>query len=836
MERVELHLHTNMSHMDGINSCEEYIEKAKEYGMAALAITDHSVVQAFPKAQNYLEMITNDSNFKVLYGMEGYYSPNNNIKEGYHISILVKNKTGLKNLYKLVSIANLQYFYKRPRILKKVLDENREGLLIGSACDLGELYQAIIKNKTDEELERIASYYDYLEIQPIGNNYERIVEGRIKNEEELQNINLKIVELGTKLNKLVVATSDVHFMDSKDEIYRKILQEGQGYEKADNQPPLYFRTTEEMLKEFKYLGKEKAYEVVITNTNKIADMCEKIKPLSNEKCYPYIANSEKEIKELTYSKAYKLYGRVLPKEVQARLDKELNSITENNFATLYMIAQKLVKKANEDKYVVGNRGYISSSLVAYLIDITEVNPLQAHYRCNNCKYADFTDYGIENGIDLPNKLCPKCGNKLEKEGMNIPFESLSGINYNKEPDIDLNFAREYQEKAQEYIKTILEDVTTYKAGTIQRLPIEITSTFVKQYFEEKQIPISMEHIINLSQKLTEVKSTTSKQPGGIIVVPKDREIYEFTPIQYKADEKNSDIITHFDYHCIDHNLLKLDILEHGDPTILHMLFELTGIDPTTIPLDDKETMSIFTSTKILDTRSENKIGTYGIPEFETKFVRRILEETKPTTLNELIKISGLVHGKGTWQNNASDLIKSGTITLEDTISCSDDIILYLMKQGISIGKSYEIMELISRGVTSKRNWFDKWKEYTKLMKRYNVPDWYIKSCERIKYLFPKAHATSYVINEFRIAWYKVHYPSEFYTSYFKIRTKYLEELKQILNKGTRTEVIQKMQELKSKTELTDIEEKLQKDLQVALEMYNRGIKYRIKEKIKNGEK
>lgn len=472
MKRVELHLHTNMSQMDGINCITDYINKAKEFGMTSLAITDHAVVQAFPEAKKYLEKI-GDNEFKILYGMEGYYTPSNNVKDkSYHISILVKNKTGLRNLYKIVSISNLNYFYKRPRILKELLEENREGLLIGSACNMGELQQAIIKNKTDEEIEQIANNYDYLEIQPLGNNYELFREGIVKDEKELEDINRKIIELGAKSNKLVVATSDIHFLNKEDDIYRKILQAGQGYEYADEQAPLYFRTTEEMLNEFEYLGKEKAYEVVVTNTNKISDMCEKIKPISDEKCYPYIPNSETELKKLAYEGAYKIYGNSLPKEIEDRLNKELNSIIDNGYSSLYMIFQKLVAKSNEDGYIVGSRGAVGSSLVAYLIGITEVDPI---------KY-------------------------------NIPFETFAGFYGYKEPDIDLNFSGEYQIMAQRYVKNIIEGSTTYKSGTVGTIADKTAYGFVKKYYDEKGIQINNAEIEKIAEGITGIKRTTGQHP------------------------------------------------------------------------------------------------------------------------------------------------------------------------------------------------------------------------------------------------------------------------------------------------------------------------------------
>ena len=567
----------------------------------------------------------------------------------FHAIILVKNLKGLRNLYELISISHLNYFYKKPRILTSVLEKYKEGLILGSACEQGEIYRAVLAGKTDEEIEKIASRYDYLEIQPIANNEFMVKNGTVADVEELKNINRKIVELGDKLGKKVVATCDVHFMDPEDEIYRRILMAGQGFQDADEQAPLYLRTTEEMLKEFEYLGNEKAYEVVVTNTNLIADMCEEISPISPEKCPPVLENAEQEIQDICIGRAKELYGNELPEIVESRLKKELDSIIKNGFSTLYIIAQRLVKKSNEDGYLVGSRGSVGSSFVANMLGITEVNSLPPHYRCPNCKYSDFTDYGIKNGVDLPDKNCPKCGSKLFKDGMDIPFETFLGFNGDKEPDIDLNFSGEYQGKIHRYAEVIFGKGKTFKAGTVGTIAEKTAFGFVKNYYEDRNIPITNAEISRLVQGCTGIKRTTGQHPGGIIVVPHGREIYEFTPVQHPADDPNSDIITtHFDYHSIDKNLLKLDMLGHDDPTVIRMLQDLTGVDPKTIPLDDKKTMSLFTSTEALGLKQEqinSRTGSFGIPEFGTKFVRGMLEETNPTTFEELIRISRII----TWR-------------------------------------------------------------------------------------------------------------------------------------------------------------------------------------------
>ena len=744
----------------------------------------------------------------------------------HHAIILAKDYVGLKNLYKLVSYSHLDYFYKKPRILRSMFKKYSEGLIIGSACSDGELYQSILLGKSDEEIEAIAREYDYLEIQPLSNNDYLIRNGEVPDKEYLREINRNIVALGEKLNKPVVATGDVHFMDPEDEIYRRILEAGQGFKDADNQAPLYLRTTEEMLEEFSYLGRDKAYEVVVTNTNLIADMCEQISPISPEKCPPHIEGCEQEIKDIAYGKAHELYGEELPDIVQQRLEKELNSIIQNGFSVMYIIAQKLVWKSNDDGYLVGSRGSVGSSVVAYMTGITEVNALPPHYRCPKCKHSDFNDYGAKNGFDLPDKACPVCGEMMDKDGMDIPFETFLGFNGDKEPDIDLNFSGEYQAKAHRYTEVIFGKGTTFKAGTIGTIAEKTAFGYVKKYFEERNTQANKAEITRISKGCTGIKRTTGQHPGGIIVVPKGREIFEFCRVQHPADDPDSDIITtHFDYHSIDSNLLKLDILGHDDPTVIRMLQDITGVDPQKIPLDDKETMSIFSSTKALGVTPEqinSKVGTFGIPEFGTKFVRGMLLDTLPKSFSDLLCISGLSHGTDVWLGNAKDLIDGGVITsISDAVCCRDDIMVYLIKMGLEPNTSFKIMELVRKGKALKDP--EKWAEYEKMMRDNNVPEWYIDSCRKIKYMFPKAHAAAYVMMAFRIAWFKVHIPLAYYAAYFSIRAKAFDAEYMIFGKE---KVREKMKEISLQgNDAAPKDKDMYDDLEIVLEMYERGFKF-----------
>jgi DNA polymerase III subunit alpha, Gram-positive type len=744
----------------------------------------------------------------------------------HHAIIFAKNYEGLKNLYRLVSYSSLDYFYKKPRILKGLYKKYSEGLILGSACSEGELYQAILLGKSDEEIEAIAMEYDYLEIQPLGNNDYLVRQEQVPSKEYLKEINKKIVHLGEKLCKPVVATGDVHFMDPEDEIYRRILEAGQGFKDADNQAPLYLRTTEEMLEEFSYLGQEKAYEVVVTNTNIIADMCEQISPISSEKCPPHIEGCEQTIKDITYEKAHELYGDPLPEIIQSRLDRELDSIIKNGFSVMYIIAQKLVWKSNEDGYLVGSRGSVGSSVVAYMTGITEVNALPPHYRCPSCKYSDFEDYGYKNGFDLPDKLCPVCGEKMAKDGIDIPFETFLGFNGDKEPDIDLNFSGEYQAKAHKYTEVIFGKGTTFKAGTIGTIADKTAFGYVKKYYDEKNLTVNKAEIIRVSKGCTGIKRTSGQHPGGIIVVPKGREIFEFCPVQHPADDPNSDIITtHFDYHSIDQNLLKLDILGHDDPTVIRMLQDITGVDPLTIPMDDKDTMSIFSSTDALGVTPQqinSKVGTFGVPEFGTKFVRGMLLDTMPKAFMDLICISGLSHGTDVWLGNAKDLIDGGIVTsISEAVCTRDDIMVYLIKKGLLPNTAFKIMELVRKGQALKNP--EKWAEYEAQMRECNVPEWYIDSCKKIKYMFPKAHAAAYVMMAFRIAWFKVHIPKAYYAAYFTIRAKAFDAEFMIFGKE---KVKEKMKEIEIMGNQAAPKDKdMYDDLELVLEMYERDIKF-----------
>ncbi|MEQ6358605.1 PolC-type DNA polymerase III [Thermoanaerobacter thermohydrosulfuricus] len=739
----------------------------------------------------------------------------------YHVTILVKDQKGLRNLYEIISKSNLEYFHRTPRIPKSLLISRREGLIIGSACEQGEVFRAIVSNLEEKKLENIISFYDYLEVQPVGNNEFLIGKGEVKSVEELREINRKIYLLGKKYNKLIVATGDVHFLDPWDDIYRKILMAGKGYKDADRQPPLYFKTTDEMLKEFEYLGEEVAKEIVIDNPNKIADLVEEVKPIPDGTFPPVIEGAEEELRRLTLDKAHEIYGDPLPEIVQNRLDRELNSIINNGYAVMYIIAQKLVSKSLKDGYLVGSRGSVGSSLVATMSGITEVNPLPPHYVCPNCKYSEFiTDGSYGCGVDMPDKTCPHCGTLMRKDGFDIPFEVFLGFEGDKEPDIDLNFSGEYQPIAHKYTEELFGKGHVFRAGTIGTLADKTAYGYVKKYFEERNLIVHKSEIKRLTVGCTGVKRTTGQHPGGIMVVPKDKSIYDFTPIQHPADAEDTDVITtHFDYHSISGRLLKLDILGHDDPTVIRMLEDLTGINAREIPLDDKKTMSLFTSVEALGIDPEElntPVGTLGLPEFGTKFVRQMLIDTRPTTFAELVRISGLSHGTDVWLNNAQDIIREGIATLKEVISTRDDIMLYLISKGMDKKLSFKIMENVrkGKGVTQ---------EEIEEMRKHGVPNWFIESCQKIKYMFPKAHAVAYVIMAFRIAYFKVHYPEAFYATYFTVRADDFNL--DIVLKG-KDSIKNAIKEIEAKGNNASPKEKsLLTVLEVALEMYLRGFKF-----------
>lgn len=692
-----------------------------------------------------------------------------------HVIILVKNEQGRLNLYELVSKSHVNYFYKKPRIPKSELMKHREGLIIGTACAQGELYDSILLGKSDERLKEIANFYDYLEIQPISNNLYLTQGGhsRVNGVEELQEINKKIIAMGKELNKPVVAACDAHILNPEDEIYRRMLLYGQKYKDYDEPLPIYVRTTDEMLEEFSYLGKDLAYEVVVKNTNLIADMIEKISPVRPDKCPPVIEGSDTELRQICFERAGQIYGENLPEKVESRLAKELDSIISNGYAVMYIVARKLVTKSNEDGYLVGSRGSVGSSFVATMASITEVNPLPPHYYCPNCHYSDFDSdivkqHAMGAGCDLPDMKCPVCSTELRKDGFDIPFETFLGFKGDKEPDIDLNFSGEYQSVAHKYTEEIFGKGNTYRAGTVQSLAEKTAFGYVRGYLQEKNITKRSKEIERISKHLQGVRRSTGQHPGGIVVVPRGEKITSFTPVQYPANDTASGIITtHFDYHSIEHNLLKLDILGHDDPSMIRMLEDLTGFPATKISLSDKKILSLFNSTEALGVTPDDigcSVGTLGIPEFGTNFVMQMLLETKPKSFSDLVRISGLSHGTDVWTNNAQNLIKEGLAELSNAICTRDDIMLYLIEKGLEPSDAFTIMEQVRKGKGLK-------KEQKDNMLSHDVPQWYVKSCEKIKYMFPKAHAAAYVTMAYRIGYYKIYYPVAYYTAFFSIRAK-----------------------------------------------------------------
>ncbi len=762
-------------------------------------------------------------------------------KRPYHCILLAKNVTGRVNLYRMISASHLTYFYQKPKIPKSLLAKNREGILVGSACVAGELFQALLDEKSEERIAEIVQFYDYLEIQPRDNNKFLISSDRyenIRSMEDVLNLNRRIVQLGETFHKPVVATGDVHFLDPEDEIYRTIIQSTLGMGSDKEEPaPLYFRTTDEMMDEFSYLGSDKCEEVVITNTNKIADMIEAISPVRPDKCPPVIQDSDQQLREICFRKAHSMYGDPLPKIVEDRLEKELGSIIKNGYSVMYIIAQKLVWKSNEDGYLVGSRGSVGSSFVATMSGITEVNPLRPHYYCAKCHYSDFDSEEVKSyvgrcGVDMPDRVCPVCGEPLVKAGFDIPFETFLGFKGDKEPDIDLNFSGEYQAKAHAYTKVIFGHEQTFKAGTIATVADKTAYGYVLHYCEDNSIDKRRCEKERLAAGCTGVRRSTGQHPGGIVVLPVGEEINTFTPVQHPANDMETPIITtHFDYHSIDHNLLKLDILGHDDPTIIRMLQDLTGIDPLTIRLDDPGVMQLFTSTESLGITPEQdggiRVGTLGVPEFGTKFVMGMLESTRPTTMSELIKISGLSHGTDVWLGNAEELIKSGTCTLSTCIGCRDDIMTYLINKGLDPSEAFKIMENVRKGKVAKGA-CKQWPEWSEDMKAHGVPDWYMESCQKIKYMFPKGHAAAYVMMALRIAWFKVHKPLAYYAAYYSIRAKAFDYELMAQGQQHLLDVMDQYnarKDPKGPNPLTAAEQAQLDDMLVVREMYARGIQF-----------
>lgn len=860
-KRVELHCHTKMSEMDGVSDVRNLVKTAYDWGMPAVAITDHGVAYAFPDANHEREDLWEAHEkqcekdgtapgeykdfFKVIYGIEGYLV--NDVdgaevdlpiekQKTYHIIILAKNETGRVNLYKLISRSHLDYFHKRPRIPKSLLAEYRDGLIIGSACEAGEIFRAITRGESKDTIRVLAQFYDYLEIQPIGNNHFMILNDTdypdIQLEEDLQNLNRQIVRLGEELQKPVVATCDVHFLNPEDEVYRRIILSSMKYKDVDNQAPLYFRTTEEMLEEFSYLGSEKAEEVVITNSNKIAEQIEAISPVRPDNCPPVIENSDTTLREICAKRAHELYGETLPAIVEERMNKELDAIISNGYAVMYIIAQKLVWKSVADGYLVGSRGSVGSSLAAFLAGITEVNSLPPHYRCEGCFYVDFDSNDVKQyaggaGCDMPDKVCPRCGKPLIKDGFDIPFETFLGFEGDKEPDIDLNFSGKYQAHAHQYTAEIFGKGQTFKAGTISGVADKNAYRYAREYLEARnQSPRKCE-AERLASGCIDVRKSSGQHPGGIVVLPQGEDIYTFTPIQYPANDKTKGVITtHFDYHSIDHNLLKLDELGHDDPTMIRELQDLTGLDPTTIPLDDKRVMSLFTSPKELGLTPDDifgwRVGSLGIPEFGTGFVEKMLIEANPTQFSDLIRIAGLGHGEDVWLGNAQELIRSGQCTISTAICCRDDIMVYLINKGMAPKTAFNIMEAVRKGKVAKGECgaWDTWKDE---MKAHGVPDWYIGSCERIAYMFPKAHAAAYVMMAWRIAYCKLYYPLEYYTAYFTVRADDFSYEDMCQGKEF---LEQRMREMLTREDmLTDKERNKLKDMRIVQEMYARDFSF-----------
>ncbi len=832
-KRVELHLHTKMSVMDGLSDAKKLVKRAIDWGHKAIAITDHGVLQAYPEAC----ATAGKSNLKIIYGVEAYFI--NDDKETFeqwkstkkakyfHQIILVRNSVGLKNLYQLVSHANIKNFHRKPIITKSQLMKHREGLIIGSACEAGELYRAVVAGESDEELLKIASFYDYLEIQPLGNNKYMIESDRFPNVsgfKDIENFNRKIIHLADKLGRKVVATGDVHFLEKEDAVYRAILMAGQGFRDADNQAPLYFRTTEDMLAEFSYLGEETAKEVVITNPNLIADMTEKLMPIPSGNFPPSIDGADEELTEICWSRAKELYGDPVPEYVAKRLERELTSIIKHGFGVLYMIAQKLVKNSEDNGYHVGSRGSVGSSYVANVSGISEVNPLAPHYRCKKCLHSEFFLNGeVGSGYDLPPKNCPTCDLPMEREGHDIPFETFLGFKGDKSPDIDLNFSGDYQARAHRYTEELFGTSHVFKAGTIATVADKTAYGFVKKYLDEREKVVSRAEEDRLTRGCTGVKRTTGQHPGGMVVVPNEFVAEDFSPIQHPSDDaKKGTMTTHFDFHALHDTILKLDNLGHDVPTLYKHLEDLTGIPVMDSDICDPKVYELLTSTAPLGVTPEDiecPTGTLSIPEMGTNFVIKMLLDAQPKNFSDLVQVSGLSHGTGVWLGNAQDLITSKTCTISTVIGTRDSIMVYLMHKGLDPSMAFKIMEIVRKG-NAKRLLTE---EHFEAMKEHGVEQWYIDSCMKIEYMFPKAHAAAYVSAALRLAWYKIYYPIEYYTAFMTVRGGELDALS--ISKG-RDAVKRKMTDIRLKgKEASAKEQGTYTALQVVNEMMARGIEF-----------
>lgn len=831
-KRVELHLHTKMSMMDGVTEAKDLVKRAIAWGHRAVAITDHGVVQAYPDAVKAA-----GGKIKIIYGMEGYFIDDTEMsfddwKKGknkyYHQIILARNLTGLKNLYKLITASNLEYFHRRPIIPKSEIIKHREGLIIGSACEAGELYRAIVAGESDEKLLKIASFYDYLEIQPCGNN-EYMVRSQdrfphVKSIEDIRNFNRKVIHIADALGKMVVATCDVHFIDPGDAKYRAILMAGQGFSDADNQAPLYFRTTEEMLEEFAYLGEETAREIVITNTNKIADMIEHIIPIPHGNFPPSLEGADEELTRLCWDKAKSLYGDPVPEYVAQRLEKELTSIIKHGFGVLYMIAQKLVHNSEEHGYHVGSRGSVGSSYVANASGISEVNPLAPHYRCPNCRHNEFFLKGeVGSGYDLPPKDCPECGTAMVRDGHDIPFETFLGFKGDKSPDIDLNFSGEYQSRAHRYTETLFGDGYVFKAGTIASVADKTAFGYVKKYLQERDIIVSKAEEDRLTRGCTGVKRTTGQHPGGMVVVPNEFEFSDFTPIQHPADDSKSETrTTHFDFHALHDTILKLDNLGHDVPSLYKHLEDLTGVPVMETDICDPKVYELLESPAPLGVTAEDidcPLGTLSIPEMGTPFVIQMLLDAKPKNFSDLLQVSGLSHGTGVWLGNAQDLIKDGICTISSVIGTRDNIMVYLMHKGVEPSTAFKIMEIVRKGNATKLLT----DELKQTMKDNGVEQWYIDSCMKIQYMFPKAHAAAYVSAALRLGWYKIYYPLEYYAAFMTVRGGDIDAATVLQGRDA---VRRLMADIKSRgKEAAPKEQNMYPSLQVVNEMMARGVEF-----------